>query len=136
MSEHLVAAAGDRLLRRGGHPEQNVPDAVSARLTGPREVEAARPVVQKSRIRGAERERDERVRLVPRRADGVVPEALGLEPARCVIDRPALDPRAPRRVGLRRDGIEGTRRRQGAESVHEMLLEGVEIVGHGRRRVR
>ena len=53
-----------------------------------------------------------------------------------MVDRPALDPGAPRGLGLGRDGIAGNRRRQGAERVHEMLLEGVEIVGHGRRRVR
>ena len=91
VAEDLVAAAGDRLLGRRGHAEEDVPDAVSPGLAGTREVEAAGSVVEERRVGRLERERDERVRLVARRADRVEAEALRLEPPRRMVDRAALD---------------------------------------------
>ena len=95
MAEHLVPAAGDRLLGGGGHAEEDVPDAVAARLLGAREVEAARAVVEERGVAGTQRERDEGVRLVAGGADRVEAELLRLQPARGVVDGTALDPRAP-----------------------------------------
>ena len=100
MAEHLVPAAGDRLVGRRRHPEQDVPDAVVPHLPGAGEVEAAGAVVEQRRVGRSQRERDERVRLVPGGADRVEAELLRLEPARGVVDRPAVDLRPPGGAGL------------------------------------
>ena len=92
VAEDLVTAARDRLLLGGRHPEEHVPDAVVARLRRPREVEAARAVVEQRRVGRPERQRDEGVRLVAGGADRVEAELPGLEPPCRVVDRPALDP--------------------------------------------
>ncbi len=74
MPEHLVPPARDRLVGGRCHPEQDVPGAVVTCLARAGEVEGARPVVEERRVARAERQCDERVRLVPRRADGVEAE--------------------------------------------------------------
>ena len=101
MAEHLVPAAGDRLVGRGRHAEEDVRDAVVPHLARPGEVEGAGPVVEERGVARPERQRHEGVRLVPCGADRVEAELLRLQPARDVVDRTARDLRAPRRLGLR-----------------------------------
>ncbi len=135
MPEHLVAAAGDRLVGRGGHPEEDVPHPVPPCLPRPREVEATRAVVEKRRVGRPQRERDERVRLVPGRPDRVEAEPPGLQPTRRMVDRAALDLGAPGRRGFDRDVGRALGGRQPAQRVDEMLLERVEIGAHDPGKV-
>ena len=110
VAEDLVAPAGDRLVGRRGHAEEDVPHPVPPGLRRPREVEPAGPVVEERRVGRLEGERNERVRLVARRADRVEAEALRLEPPCRMVDRAALDAGPPRdlrlgwRAGLGRRG--------------------------------
>ena len=130
VAEHLVAAAGDRLVDRGGHALHHVGDAVPTGLPRAGEIERAGAVVEKRGIRGSQRKSDRRVALVPGRSDRVERALLLLQPARGVIAVPTLDLRAPERLGLRvsrrRDAL---RRRERLEGREEMLLERIEIVG-------
>ena len=91
--------------------------------------------MEQRRVRRAQGKRDRRVALVPGRADRVEGALLLLEPARRVVAMPALDLRAPERLGVR----VGSRRSAGRgrkrlERREKMLLERIEIVGdHGRQ---
>ncbi len=133
VAEHLVAAARDRLVDRGGDALHHVGNAVAARLAGTREIEGSGAVVQQRRIGGAQGKGDRRVALVPGRSDRVEGALLLLEPAGRVIAVPALDLRPPERLGL---GV-GRRRSAGRllerlEGREKMLLERIEVVGdHG-----
>ena len=100
MAEDLVAPAGDRLVGRRGHAEQDVPHPVPPGLRRSREIEAAGPVVEQRRVGRLEGERNERVRLVSGRADRVEADALRLEPPCRMVDRAALDAGPPRRFRL------------------------------------
>ena len=102
VAEHLVPAAGDRLVARGGDAEQHVRNAVAARLRGPGEVEGSRAVVEQRRVGRAQRERDDGVALVPRRADRVEAAAFPLQPAGREVAVAARDLGAPERLGLGR----------------------------------
>ena len=115
VAEHLVAAAGDRLVDRGGHALHHVGDAVPAGLARAGEIERAGAVVQKRRIGGSQRKGDRRVALVPGRSDRVEGALLLLQPARRVIAVPALDLRAPERLGLA--GRQATETPSGGSSV-------------------
>ena len=135
VAEHLVPPACDRLVDRGGDALHHVGDAVPACLRRAGEVEGAGAVVEERGIRGTQGKRDRRVALVPSRADRVEGALLLLEPARRVVAMPALDLRAPERlgvrVGCRRNVGRGRERLEGRE---KMLLERIEIVGnHGRK---
>jgi hypothetical protein len=67
VAEHLVAAAGDGLVRRAHQPEQDIPDPVPGRggLLAPGQVEGAGAVVQQGRVGDPQRRGDTRVALVP-----------------------------------------------------------------------
>jgi hypothetical protein len=71
-----VAPARDRLDRGGDDAEQDVADSVDVGLGGAGEVERAGAVMQQRRVVDAQRERNGRVRLVPRRADRVEAAAV------------------------------------------------------------
>ncbi len=76
VAEHLVPAAGDRLVGRGDHAQQHVAQRVLPRqLGGALQVEPARAVVQQRRVGGPQRRGDGGVRLVARRADAVEADA-------------------------------------------------------------
>ena len=130
MAEDLVPTARDRLFHGRCHPEQDVPHAVATGLVRAREVEAARSIVEKRRVACTHSECDEGVRLVPRRADRVEAQLLALEPARGVVDRTTLDLRAPRNSRLGRELGFGGRGRKSAQTLEEMLFEGIEVVAH------
>ena len=101
VAEHLVPAAGDRLVGRGGDTEHHVGHAVAADLTGAGEVERAGSVVEQGRVGRAQGERDRSVALVSRRADRVEAAAFFLQPARCEIAVAARDLGAPERLSVR-----------------------------------
>ena len=67
MAEHLVAAAGDGLVRRRHQSQQDIQDPVAGRrgLLAPGQVERARPVVEQGRVGDPQRRGDARVALVP-----------------------------------------------------------------------
>ena len=131
VAEDLVPPAGDRLLGGRRHAEEDVPDAVPPGLRRPREVEAARPVVEERRVGRLERERDERVRLVPGRADRVEAEPLRLEPPCRVVDRAALDAGPPGALRLA-----GGSSRVRAPAARAARRPGAARAGRGRRHGR
>ncbi len=140
VAEHLVAAAGDRLVDRGRDAEHHVGNAVAAHLPGAGEVERARAVVEQRRVGGAERERDDGVALVPGRADRVEAAALLLQPARGEVAVTARDLGLPERLGAAVPWTAGSGRRlERRERCEEMLLERIEVVGrhrHGASRAQ
>jgi len=124
VAEDLVAAARDRLGRRGGDAVEDVRDAVAPRLGCPRDVEAAGAVVQQRRVGRPQRERDGRVRLVPGGGDRVEAAAGRLELARGEVAEPAAHLGAPQLLRLGRSvPVAG---RQRAQRVEQVGLEGVE----------
>jgi hypothetical protein len=87
--------------------------------------------MEERRVGRLQRERDEGVRLVARRADRVEPESLRLEPTGGVVDGAAFDAGTPGDPGLGRCAVALAGRRA-VQPVDEMLLERVEVVGHDR----
>ena len=125
VAEHLVPAPRDRLLPRGRDAPHDVRHPVPARLRRPREVEGARAVVEERRVGRPQRERDRRVRLVPRGGDGVEAPARVLQGARREVAEPAAHLRAPERLGV--GGVAAVAVRKRAQALDEMRLEGVEL---------
>ena len=89
--------------------------------------------MEQRRVGRPERQRDEGVRLVAGGADRVEAELRRLQPARRVVDRAALDARAPGERRLRRQLDVVALAVERPQPVEQVLLERVEIVAHGGR---
>ena len=132
VAEHLVAAARDRLVVGGRHAEQHVPDAVPAGLRRPREVEAARAVVEQRRVGRPERQRDERRSTRGRRSRSCRSRASASGASVPRGRAPGCRRRAARRAPPQAAPLRRPSRASSAPQPREqMLLERVEVVAHG-----
>ena len=140
MAEHLVPAAGDRLVGERQHPGEHVADPVVAgHLSGPREVEATGAVVEQRRVGRTKSGGDGRVALMASGSDRVEARTLLAQPARRVIDVAAEQLRLEQlerlRSGQRRPApdrlltiAERGRWFERGDVVEQRLLESIQIL--------
>ncbi len=103
VAEHLVPAARDGLVGRGGQAHQHVADALlgqSPGLLGAGQIERARAVVEQRRVVGPQGGGHGRVALVTGGADRVVALVLPAQPAGGDVEQPAVELAQEQRPGL------------------------------------
>ena len=92
-ADHLVAAARDRVLGRGGEAQQHVPAGrLAGQLLGAVDLEGVRPVMEEGHVVDPEGLGDRGVVLVARASDRVEALAARLQPAREPVHLPADAP--------------------------------------------